>query len=56
MAVTGEVQRSGDIPNGERFTISLLVGGRRGPKIDMVNRKIGVAVGDRIEIFRLPFR
>jgi hypothetical protein len=56
MAMTGEVQRSGDVPHGERVTISRPVGGRMGPKIDLMNRKIGVAVGNRTEIFRLPFR
>jgi hypothetical protein len=56
MAVMGEVQRSGDVPHGERVTISCAVGGRMGPKSEMVNRKIAVAVGKRLEIFRLPFR
>jgi len=56
VAVIGEVRRSGDVPQEERVTISRSVGGRLGPKSDMVNRKIGVAVGNRIEIFNLPFR
>ena len=54
--MNGEVQRSGDVPPGERVTISRSVGGRVGPKSDMVNRKIVVPVGNRIEIFWLPFR
>lgn len=43
--MNGEVQISGDVPHGERVTISRSAGGRMGPNNDIVNKKSVLPLG-----------